>query len=205
MPSIGSWCGIINFSVRHVIKTELLKSDVSGHFKKAYSSHSFQPTGGWWTSRRTVVSDWRDWTRLSDWTGLLFFVSAVLLSTFIPLFLPSSSVSLSYFNLAVPMRGCFWKHSCMSSSFSIAILNGNLLSSGTNTLLWWRACYQITKLQTNYRPTCIGLGSLWRGSRNTYKLIKKITNFLRCLFCPIITLEIKNSIKFTIHFFFKKR
>ena len=25
----------------------------------------------------------------------------------------------------------------------------NLLSSCTNTLLWWRACYQITKLQTN--------------------------------------------------------
>ena len=24
----------------------------------------------------------------------------------------------------------------------------NLLSSGTNTLLWWRACYKITKLQT---------------------------------------------------------
>ena len=37
-----------------------------------------------------------------DWTGLLFFVSAVLLSTFILLFLLSSSVSLSYFNLAVP-------------------------------------------------------------------------------------------------------
>ena len=25
----------------------------------------------------------------------------------------------------------------------------NLLFSGTNTLLWWRACYQTTKLQTN--------------------------------------------------------
>ena len=25
----------------------------------------------------------------------------------------------------------------------------NLLSSGTNTLLWWRACYKATKLQTN--------------------------------------------------------
>ena len=59
-----------------------------------------------------------------DWTGLLSFVSAVLLSTFILLFYPSSSVSLSNFYLAVPMRGCLGKHSCMSSPFPIAILNG---------------------------------------------------------------------------------
>ena len=59
-----------------------------------------------------------------DWTGLLSFVSAVLLSTFILLFLPSSSVSLSNFYLAVPIRGCLGKHSCMSSPFPIAILNG---------------------------------------------------------------------------------
>ena len=37
-----------------------------------------------------------------------------------PLFLPS--VSLSYFILAVPMRECLGKHSCMSSQFPIAIL-----------------------------------------------------------------------------------
>ena len=59
-----------------------------------------------------------------DWTGLLSFLSAVLLSTFILLLLPSSSVSLSNFYLAVPMRGCLGKHSCMSSPFPIAILNG---------------------------------------------------------------------------------
>ena len=75
------------------------------------------------TLRRTVVSDARDWTGQSDWAGLIFFVSAVLLSTFVLLFL-LSSVSLSYFNLAVPMRKCLGKHSCMSSQFSIAILNG---------------------------------------------------------------------------------
>ena len=38
-----------------------------------------------------------------------------------PLFLPSSSVSLSYFVLAVSIRECFWKHSCMSSPFPVAI------------------------------------------------------------------------------------
>ena len=40
-----------------------------------------------------------------------------------PLFLLSSSVSLSYFIIAVPMRECLGKHTCMSSPFPIAILN----------------------------------------------------------------------------------
>ena len=50
-----------------------------------------------------------------------FFVPAVLLSIVPPHFLPSS-VSMSYFILAVPMRECLGKHSSMSS-FPIAILN----------------------------------------------------------------------------------
>ena len=41
-----------------------------------------------------------------------------------PLFLPPSSVSLSYLILAVSMRKCLGKHACMSSPFPIAILNG---------------------------------------------------------------------------------
>ena len=40
---MGSWCVFIKFFIIHVIKTGLLKSDVSGHFK-AYSSHRFPPT-----------------------------------------------------------------------------------------------------------------------------------------------------------------
>ena len=62
---------------------------------------------------------------------LFLLVSAVFLSTFILLFLLSSSVSLSYFNLAVPMRKCLGKHSCMSSPFSIVMLSLN----GTCSLL----------------------------------------------------------------------
>ena len=48
-------------------------------------------------------------------------------------FLPYSRLSsylvlfLSYFILAVPMRECLGKHSCMSSLFPIAILNGTCL------------------------------------------------------------------------------
>ena len=58
-----------------------------------------------------------------------FFLPALLVSILMPLFLPSSSVSLSYFVLVVPMRECLGKYSCMSSPFpiAIAILNGKYL------------------------------------------------------------------------------
>ena len=55
-------------------------------------------------------------------SGLLFFATALLFSILTPLVLPPSSVSLSYFILAVPMRKCLGKHSCMSYPFPIAIL-----------------------------------------------------------------------------------
>ena len=51
------------------------------------------------------------------------FVPALLLSVLPTLFLPTSSVSLSYFILVVPMRKCLGKHSYISSPFPIAILN----------------------------------------------------------------------------------
>ena len=53
-----------------------------------------------------------------------FCVSALLLSMLTPLFLPSSSVSWSYFILAVSMLECLGKHQCMNFQFPIAILNG---------------------------------------------------------------------------------
>ena len=62
-------------------------------------------------------------------SGLLLFVPALLLSILTPLFLPSSSVFLSYFVLAVPILECLGKHSCMSSPCPIAILNGTFLFS----------------------------------------------------------------------------
>ena len=46
---------------------------------------------------------------------------SLLLSMLTHLFL--SSLSLSSLILAVPMRKCLGKHSCMSSSFPIVILN----------------------------------------------------------------------------------
>ena len=69
------------------------------------------------------------WLGCDTPSGLLLFVPVLLFSMLTPLFLPSSSVSLSYFVLAVPMRECFGKHSCMRSPCPIAILNGTFLFS----------------------------------------------------------------------------
>ena len=66
-----------------------------------------------------IIVFWLD----SDSPSALFFVPALLLSILSPLFLPSSSDSLSYFILAVPMRECLGNHWSMSSSFPKAILN----------------------------------------------------------------------------------
>ena len=55
---------------------------------------------------------------------LTYIVLTVLHSVFIVFGLSSASVSLScYFSLTVPMRKCSGEHSCMSSTFSIAIVN----------------------------------------------------------------------------------
>ena len=47
-----------------------------------------------------------------------------LLLSMLTHFFWSSSLSLSYFILAVPIRKCLGKHLCMSSPFPIAILDG---------------------------------------------------------------------------------
>ena len=72
-------------------------------------------------------------------SGLHFFLPALLLSILTPLFLPSSSLSLSYFILAVPMRECLGKHSWMSSPCPIAILNGIFLFREAKKSVWAEA------------------------------------------------------------------
>ena len=69
----------------------------------------------------------------SKTVGTIFLGPDVLLSIY-SLFssLAASSVSLYYFVLAaVPMCTCFGKHSCMSSIFPIAMLNGQLFFFAT--------------------------------------------------------------------------
>ena len=58
-------------------------------------------------------------------SGLFLFVLALQLSILTSLFLLYSSVSLSYFVLAVPMHERLGKHSCMSSP--CPIVNGTFL------------------------------------------------------------------------------
>ena len=60
------------------------------------------------------------------------FVPALLLSILTDFFLPFSSVSLSYFIIAVQMRECLGKHSCIRSTFPIAILNGTCFFARRN-------------------------------------------------------------------------
>ena len=72
--------------------------------------------------------DYFDWDVIGR-RDFFIFVPALLLSILTPLFLLSSSVSLSYFVLVVPMRDCLGKHSCMSSPCPIAIQKGTFLFS----------------------------------------------------------------------------
>ena len=64
-----------------------------------------------------------------------------------PLSSPSSSVSLSYLILAVPMRECWGERSCMSSPFRIAVLNGKFFSFRITT---WSKLSKSGLSETNY-------------------------------------------------------
>ena len=59
------------------------------------------------------------------------FETSFLRARFTSFHTHASSVSLSYFILAVSMCECLGKHSCMSCSFLIAILKG--------TCVFWEA------------------------------------------------------------------
>ena len=91
------------------------------------------------------------WLGCARPSGHLLFKPALLLSILTPLFLPSSSVSLSYFVLAVPMRECLGKHSCMRSPCPIAILNGTFLFSRGELVcnFGWSLIYE-NKIKLNF-------------------------------------------------------
>ena len=64
-----------------------------------------------------------------------FFVPVLLFSILKPLFLPPSSISLSYFILAVPMRRKALLH---ESPFHIAILNGTFFFRSVKAMNNWK-------------------------------------------------------------------
>ena len=95
-----------------------------------------------------------------------FFRFAMLLSIYILSF--SSylfSVSMSYFIIAVPMRKCVWKTSCMSATFLIyshtewyllSSLSGKAIRSGRRVLInyilkWW---YIFSKIHSVWKVFC---------------------------------------------------
>ena len=75
-----------------------------------------------------VINVWKLGKSSSTFFSLLLrllvsFMPTLLLSILTSIFLPSHSISLSYFIHAVPMCECLRKYSCMSSTFPLAILN----------------------------------------------------------------------------------
>ena len=83
--------------------------------------------------------------------GFLYFL-LILLFIFNLFCLFSSFVSLSSFILIVPMRKCLGKHSCMNSTFSMAILNETcfLCFPGVDFVLVGN-CYKHFKCYKNKR------------------------------------------------------
>ena len=68
----------------------------------------------------------------------IFFRARFFFSILTLLSLPPSSVFLPYFILAVPMCRCLGKHSCMSSQFPIAILNGTFFFRSVKAMNNWK-------------------------------------------------------------------
>ena len=81
------------------------------------------------------------WLKCDRPSGL-HFIRARFAFFHTPLFLPPSSISLSYFILAVPMRKCMGKHSWMSSPFLITILNATF-------------CFRSVKAMNNWKRSAI--------------------------------------------------
>ena len=70
--------------------------------------------------------------KLRDIIFSFFCTSCASFHVFTLLVLPSSSVSLSYFILAIPMRQCSEEHSCVSSTFPAAGLNDTSIRTRQN-------------------------------------------------------------------------
>ena len=65
---------------------------------------------------------------------LILFVPTLHFSILVLFCSSSTPVSLSYFIFAVPMRECFGKHWCTSSTFLTAMLNGTCFLSSLEVI-----------------------------------------------------------------------
>ena len=103
-------CDLIKFQICMWSLKLLKQEDVPTVWSRSYCRTSFCSNNN--------PQEWKeDVTALDKVTGQDIVPHSFSCSYFL-------SVSLSYFNFAVPMRKCFGKHSWMSSPLSIAILIG---------------------------------------------------------------------------------
>ena len=92
-----------------------------------------------------------------------------------PLFLPSSS----YFILAVPMRECLGKHSCMSSPCPIAILNGTFhFLRGAIVCNFGQSFVYENQIKLNSSPFCFLLNEFHCSFSIFYKIIQYYVMFI---------------------------
>ena len=108
----------------------------------------------WPRRRRRLVWDGLSWvtdvtTLQSGWTGLLFFrIHGTSFHTYSPL-LTFFLCFIVLFQSCCSHAQVFGKTLVHEFPISYSHTKWNLLSLGTNTLLWWRACYQ--KLNYNQK------------------------------------------------------
>ena len=98
------------------------------------------------TLPRVGLRDWLSWvtdvtTLQSDWTGLLFSCRRYFFHIYSPL-LTFFLCFIVLFPSCCSHARVFGKTLLHEFLISYSHTEWNLLSSGTNTLLWWRACYQ---------------------------------------------------------------
>ena len=94
-----------------------------------------------------IIVFWLGCDRLS---GLLFLVPTLLLSKLAPLSLPSLSVSLSCFILAVPMHKV-WENTLVWVPFPAALLNGTFFFCKMRWTFGSKSRLSITKCNNNYK------------------------------------------------------
>ena len=104
----------------------------------------------------TDCREWLTWLDATKWlwtvrpSGFLFFRAVCTSFHSHPHHLPCSSVSLCYLNHTVPKQKCLREHSCMSSLFAIAILNGTCSLRSTiivETFWKWSAANLNSKIK----------------------------------------------------------
>ena len=122
---------------------------------------------------------WRTWLDSTEWLDRTPFFLVSCTSFYI------HSLLLTFFLCFIVLFKSCCSHAqvfgkTLGNEFPIyySHTEWNLLSRGTNTLLWWRACYQIT----NYKQTKIILGTSWRTVVSDWRNWTRLSDWTGLLF-----------------------